>query len=83
MKWMKWIVVLMVSIAPVLLVLRIATVARGQGENDYAPYTVRFIKDVVGAKNPQFTWTPRMMMNFVTGEHRSHCSLNGMSGFIR
>ena len=36
MKWMKWIVVLMVSIAPVLLVLRIATVSRAQGEDDYA-----------------------------------------------
>jgi hypothetical protein len=36
MKWMKWIVVLMVSIAPVLLVLRIATVSQGQGEDDYA-----------------------------------------------
>ena len=33
---MKWIVVLMVSIASVLLVLKIATVSRGQGEDDYA-----------------------------------------------
>ena len=36
MKWMKWIVVLMVGIAPVLLVLRMATASRGQGEDDYA-----------------------------------------------
>lgn len=36
MKWMKWIVVPMVGIASVLLVLKIATVSRGQGEDDYA-----------------------------------------------
>jgi hypothetical protein len=36
MKWTKWIIVFIVSIATVLLVFKIASVTRGQGNDDYA-----------------------------------------------